>query len=81
MTHQPGLGDLPIMSSWVGQRTFAPDHEFVIGYDPRDDRVFHVAALGGHGVTCSYAVGRLAAELIADPALDRTNRFSPRRLF
>ncbi|UCG32080.1 MAG: FAD-binding oxidoreductase [Phycisphaerales bacterium] len=80
MTHQPGLGDLPIMRSWVGQRTFAQDDDFVIGFDPRDEHVFHVAALGGHGITASYAVGRLAAELIADPAADRTNPFSPKRM-
>ena len=32
--------------------------------DPRDDRVFHVAGLGGHGVAASYSVGRLAAGMI-----------------
>ncbi len=62
---QPDLGALSIQSSWVGQRVFAPDRQFVIGFDHRDHRLFHVAALGGHGVTASYAIGRLATELIA----------------
>ncbi len=59
---QPGLGALPIMRTWVGQRTFAPDRRFVIGHDPRDRRIFHVAALGGHGVTAAPAVGHRAAD-------------------
>jgi D-arginine dehydrogenase len=62
---QPDLADISIRSGWVGQRTFAPDRHFVIGFDPREPRLFHVAGLGGHGVTASYGVGRLAAELIA----------------
>ena len=66
-TYQPGLGDLRIAHRWVGQRTFAEDRAPVIGYDPRESRLFHVAGLGGHGVTSSWAVGRLAARLLLDP--------------
>lgn len=72
---QPGLGDLRVMRGWVGQRTFAPDGLPVIGFDGRSPSLFHVAGLGGHGVTLSYAVGRLAAEVLlglrtVPPALD-----------
>lgn len=77
---QPGLGELRIQSTWVGQRVFAPDRRFLIGYDPRDPRVFHVAGLGGHGVTASFAVGRLAAELIAGRSAEGSEAFDPRRL-
>ena len=63
--YQPGLLPLRIRDSWAGQRTFAPDGRFVIGWDPRMEGLFWVAALGGHGVTVSPAVGRLAAEAIA----------------
>ncbi len=63
---QPGLGDLFIAHRWVGQRTFAPDRRPVIGFDPREPRLFHVAGLGGHGVTASPAVGALAAALLLD---------------
>ena len=41
-----------------------PGRNFVIGFDPNEPRLFHVAGLGGHGVTASYAVGRHAAEAI-----------------
>ncbi|MDA1194909.1 MAG: FAD-dependent oxidoreductase [Planctomycetota bacterium] len=61
---QPGFGDLRIARRWVGQRTFASDRLPVIGPDAREPRLFHVAALGGHGVTLSYAVGRLAAAML-----------------
>jgi D-arginine dehydrogenase len=78
---QPGLQSLSISSTWVGQRVFASDRRFVIGYDPRDDRVFNVAGLGGHGVTASYAVGRLAADLIVDGVAEGSGAFAPQRLF
>ncbi|MCG3131617.1 MAG: FAD-dependent catabolic D-arginine dehydrogenase DauA [Phycisphaerae bacterium] len=76
---QPELGDLSILRSWAGQRTFAPDRRFVIGFDPREPRLFHVAGLGGHGVTTSYAVGRLAASLILAGVEPPENPFSPAR--
>lgn len=63
---QPGLSEVSIRTGWVGQRTFAPDRNFVIGHDPRDTCVFHVAGLGGHGVTASWAVGEMAARLLVD---------------
>ncbi len=77
---QPGLENLSILRSWVGQRTFAPDRLFVIGFDPRDDRLFHVAGLGGHGVTTSYAVGRIATEMILGKENEFSTLFSPSRL-
>lgn len=58
---QPGLPPYRIAYRWVGQRTFSPDRNLVVGFDPREPRLFHVAGLGGHGVTISYALGRLAA--------------------
>jgi D-arginine dehydrogenase len=63
--HQPALGDLRIAYRWVGQRTFGPGRLPVIGFDPEVPGLFHVAGLGGHGVTASYAIGRLAASLLA----------------
>jgi glycine/D-amino acid oxidase-like deaminating enzyme len=61
---QPALGDLRIAYRWVGQRVFAPDRLPVVGFDPREPRLFHVAGLGGHGVTASFAIGALAADLL-----------------
>jgi D-arginine dehydrogenase len=78
---QPDLKDIAIQRSWSGHRTFAADRLFVIGHDPRDTRLFHVAGLGGHGVTTSYAVGKLAAELILGKASQALAApFSPARL-
>jgi D-arginine dehydrogenase len=79
-SQQPGLRDISIQRGWVGQRTFAADRKFVIGFDPRDHKLFHVAGLGGHGVTSSFAVGKLAAELILGMADDRAAAFKPERL-
>lgn len=78
--HQASLSDVSVRKSWTGQRTFSADRKFVIGFDPRYDCLFHVAGLGGHGVTCSYAVGRLAAELLTGKALRADNPFDPARL-
>ncbi len=77
---QPDLGALSIRTSWVGQRVFASDRRFVIGFDPRDARVFHVAGLGGHGVTASFALGRLAAELIGRAGNGEEPSLAPARL-
>ncbi|HVP13661.1 MAG TPA: FAD-dependent oxidoreductase [Phycisphaerae bacterium] len=80
MRLQPDLSEISIQRSWVGQRTFAKDKLFVIGFDPRESKLFHVAGLGGHGVTSSYAVGRLAAETILGKADRRGTAFAPARL-
>ena len=77
--HQPELGEPAIAHHWVGQRTFAADRLPVLGFDPRDPRLFHVAGLGGHGVTVSNAVGeRAAAMLLGEPPRDP--RFTPDRI-
>ncbi|MCP4592887.1 MAG: FAD-binding oxidoreductase [bacterium] len=62
----PGFSDLRVKECWAGQRTFAPDREFVIGHDSRCGQLIHVAGLGGQGVGGSWAVGRLAAERILE---------------
>ncbi len=77
--YQPDLGDLRIARQWVGQRTFAADRRPVIGEDPRQPGVFHVAGLGGHGVTLSWAVGRCAADALLGRAADAAV-YDPRRL-
>ena len=77
---QPQLADIAVRTQWVGQRTFAADRQFVIGHDPREERVFHVAGLGGHGVTSSYAVGKRAAEMILAGPRSGENPYSPGRL-
>ncbi len=59
--------DIPVMRilrSWAGLRTFAPDREPVIGFDPDAPGFFWLAGQGGYGVQSSEASGRAAAALI-----------------
>jgi len=79
LEHIPGLNDLPVARAWAGLRIFAPDGRFVIGPDPKLPGFFWAAALGGHGVTTSDAVGSLAADLIEHPERDLGNPFSAGR--
>jgi D-arginine dehydrogenase len=58
------LGDWRIGPGWACLRTFAPDDRCVVGHDPQIEGLFWVAALGGHGVTTSWAVGDLAADVL-----------------
>jgi D-arginine dehydrogenase len=71
------LGEWRIGTGWACLRTFAPDDRFLIGPDPRSAGLFWVAALGGHGVTASWAVGRLAARTLLGRA--KPGPFDPRR--
>ncbi len=72
---------LNIGKSASGLRTMVPDGRFVIGEDPKLKGFFWVAGLGGHGVTTSFSVGRLASDLILgrikEGPLERA--LSPRR--
>jgi D-arginine dehydrogenase len=60
----PRLADVSVRRMWAGLRTLAPDENFVIGPDPQVEGFIWCAALGGHGVTASAAVGRMAAEAV-----------------
>ncbi|HYK90094.1 MAG TPA: FAD-dependent oxidoreductase [Acidobacteriota bacterium] len=66
----PSLINAGVARAWAGMRTFAPDHRFVIGPDPRVQGLHWAAGLGGHGITCAPAVGRLAAEWIVEGKSD-----------
>jgi D-arginine dehydrogenase len=52
-----------INHSWAGLRTFAPDGEPVIGFDPGADGFFWCAGQGGYGIQSSPAFSRVAAAL------------------
>ncbi len=65
----PSLQGIPIARTWAELRCFVPDRRFVIGADPRISNLTWVAALGGHGMTSSAAVGELASALaLGEPA-------------
>lgn len=61
----PALSDLPILHTWAGGRTFAPQGEPIIRWDHRVPQFFWVAGLGGHGATCASSIGRQAATILA----------------
>jgi D-arginine dehydrogenase len=58
-----------VRSSWAGLRTFAPDEEFVVGFDPTAPGFFWLAGQGGYGIQTAPATARLAASLVRGGAL------------
>jgi len=75
----PRLTPLSVVEPRACLRTFSTDEHFVIGWDPELEGFFWVAALGGHGMSTSYAVGRLAAQAIVGESPPQLARFAPSR--
>jgi D-arginine dehydrogenase len=75
----PAVAGRPVWRMWAGLRTFAPDRQFVIGWDGTCDRLFWVAGLGGHGLTTAPAVGDIAARLLLAGPGERHPSFDPAR--
>ena len=67
LSHAPALADLPVRKRWAGLRTFAKDGLPILRWDPVLPGLFWLAALGGHGVTLSYAAAQEAAAAIRQP--------------
>jgi D-arginine dehydrogenase len=73
---------------WAGLRTFAPDEEPLIGFDPELPDFIWAAGFGGYGVQAAHAVGRCCQSLIRRESLPESftavgvdlDRLSPRRL-
>jgi D-arginine dehydrogenase len=76
----PALHQARERDLWSCFRTKAPDGRFAIGWDPRLERFFWVAGLGGHGVGSSWEVGRLAAAAFCDRELAKGAPADPSRL-
>jgi D-arginine dehydrogenase len=55
--------------TWAGLRTFAPDGEMVIGFDPGADGFFWLAGQGGWGIQSAAGTALLAESLITRQAL------------
>jgi D-arginine dehydrogenase len=51
-------------ATWAGLRSFVPDGEIVIGFDPRQAGFFWLAAQGGYGIQSAAGASLLAATLI-----------------
>lgn len=58
-----------VSHKWGGLRTFAPDHEPVIGPDPDEPSFIWLAGQGGNGVMGGAAAARLAAAFAARDAI------------
>ena len=77
-----------IEHKWAGLRTFAPDGEFVVGFDPRDEGFFWMAGQGGYGVQSAPGLAQLASSLLSGSSLtenyssllDYKDAVSPARL-
>ena len=53
-----------IIKKWAGLRTFSPDEEPVIGFDPQAPDFIWAAGLGGFGVQAAFAAGRCCEALL-----------------
>lgn len=77
--HLPRFREARIRSVWSCFRTKAEDERFVIGRDPRAESFVWVAGLGGHGMGCSWEIGRLAAAAILGNPAPEGSAFDPAR--
>ncbi|MEQ9812989.1 MAG: FAD-binding oxidoreductase, partial [Azospirillaceae bacterium] len=58
-----------VLHRWAGLRTFAPDGNPVIGWDPAVEGFFWLAGQGGYGIQTAAGMARLtAAEIAGGPA-------------
>lgn len=55
---------------WAGLRSFVPDGDFVIGWDPGVEGFFWLAGQGGYGIQTAPGASILAANLLMRQALD-----------
>lgn len=66
------MADLPVqrpLATWAGLRTFTPDRDAAIGFDPEQPDFFWLAGQGGAGIQSAPAAARLAAALIQHKAV------------
>ena len=76
------------LRTWAGLRSFVPDGELVIGWDPSCEGLFWLAAQGGYGIQSAPGASELAAALLLrQPVPDallaqgvQAEAVSPRRL-
>lgn len=77
-----------VASRWAGLRTFAPDEEPLIGFDPELPDFVWAAGFGGYGVQAAHAAGGCCQSLLSGEPLPENfttagvdlDRLSPRRL-
>jgi D-arginine dehydrogenase len=57
----PRLANAKVRRAWACLRTFAPDHELVVGEDPRVRGLCWLGGLGGRGMGVALGAGELLA--------------------
>jgi len=75
----PTVARVTFAERWACLRTFTADERFMIGRDPDLEGFVWVAGLGGHGMTTSPAVGRLAAAATLGETTPELDLFTPAR--
>jgi D-arginine dehydrogenase len=60
-----------VRSSWAGLRTFVPDCNPVVGFDPAVEGFFWYAGQGGYGIQTAPALSRTGAALLRGEAVPR----------
>lgn len=69
LEHATKLEVRRVEHSWSGLRTFAPDRQFIAGFDPRSKGFFWFAGQGGYGVQSAPGMAKLCDHLIAGSSL------------
>lgn len=69
-----------VVRRWAGLRTFARDHDPVVGRDPEAPTFFWLAGQGGFGIMTAPAMARIGAALIATGRMPEDLGLAPRRL-
>jgi sarcosine oxidase len=64
MRHYMPMADGRRLDSKVCMYTNTPDDNFVLGFDPQDDRVLICSPCSGHGFKFSNVIGQICADLV-----------------
>jgi D-arginine dehydrogenase len=86
LTSATSLDVRSVRSKWAGLRSFVADRNPVLGFDPRHDGFFWLAAQGGYGIQTAPAMAALAATVVLGgplpPGIDGDDvvRLAPGRL-
>jgi glycine oxidase len=66
----PGLGDLPLISSWAGLRPGTADHLPYLGPVPGWEGLYAATGHGRKGIILAPITGALVARLVLDHDMD-----------
>jgi D-arginine dehydrogenase len=69
-----------VVSAWAGLRTFAPDGDPVVGFDPEVEGLFWFAGQGGYGIQMAPALARLGAAIALGESGDAALPIDPAAL-